>query len=75
MPITDSHKKEEDINFAKKNDLTHNYIACSTVLNFKERKGSIKAAGNRKLPFEELLQCVTSVFKLSVKVELELSIC
>ncbi|MGO9950843.1 MAG: BadF/BadG/BcrA/BcrD ATPase family protein, partial [Dissulfurispiraceae bacterium] len=33
MPITDSHKKEEDINFAKKNDLTHNYIACSTVLN------------------------------------------
>ena len=56
--MTDSHKKEEDINFVKRNDLTHNYIVRSTVLNFKERKGSIKASGNRKLPFEELLQCV-----------------
>lgn len=58
MPRTDCHKKEDDINFAKRNDLTHNYIVSSTVLNFKERNGSIKAAGNRKLPFEELLQYV-----------------
>lgn len=75
MPVNDIHKKEEDINFAKKNDLTHNYIVRSTVLNFKERKGSIKAAGNRKLLFEELLQCVRAYSSFLAEGRIKLSIC